>query len=158
MGKIIAGFPGVGKSYIKNNTDIYCHDSDSSVYSWKEKGVRNPDFPNNYIKHIKEVLNDWEGPDYMFVSTHAEVREALKSNGLPFTVVYPAISLKAEYMQRYIDRGSPKGFIDLMSANWEMFIKGLELEEAYNENVIKLEAGQTLFDVVLYDRIIGDKK
>jgi len=146
--KIISGFPGVGKSYVKENTNINCYDSDSSHYSWLEKGSRHPDFPSNYIKHIKEVLNEWDGPDYMFVSTHADVREALRKHNLEFTVVYPDISLKAEYIQRYIDRGSPETFVDLMSHNWEGFIKGLELEEELNPNKIVLKEGQTLWSIL----------
>ena len=47
--KIIAGFPGIGKSYVFNQRKYKCLDSDSSLFSWIEKGVRHPDFPNNYI-------------------------------------------------------------------------------------------------------------
>ena len=45
-------------------------DSDSSLFSWIEKGVRHPDFPDNYIKHIKETSGvkdievlSYENPD-----------------------------------------------------------------------------------------------
>lgn len=60
---VISAFPACGKSYkVKNyNGKPYTMlDSDSSNFSWikDELGnntkVRNPDFPSNYIQHIKK--------------------------------------------------------------------------------------------------------
>ena len=56
--RVISGFPGIGKSYLFNNgKNILIIDSDSSNFSWLEPGVRNPEFPHNYMKHIKIRLN-----------------------------------------------------------------------------------------------------
>ena len=61
---VISAFPGCGKSWCFNNLqDKYkMLDSDSSNFSWAygeegQKLGRNPDFPQNYISHIKENLN-----------------------------------------------------------------------------------------------------
>lgn len=82
--------PACGKTYLFNTRDdLTILDSDSSQFSWtqKEDGkVRNPDFPNNYIKHIKENIGR---VDFIFVSSHKEVREALDNAGIEFYLVYP---------------------------------------------------------------------
>ena len=116
--KIISAFPACGKTYAfeKLNENGYrILDSDSSKFSWmdvvdeayemKNRGkknykeryikVRNPEFPSNYIQHIKENIGK---ADYIFVSSHKEVRDALIENGIYFTLVYPDRSMKAEWV------------------------------------------------------------
>jgi len=108
---VISGFPGIGKShFFRKNKDKVVLDSDSSKFSWIEKGIRHPDFPNNYIKYIKENLA-YINPlgvgkaDIILVSSHKNVRDALVENDIPFTLVYPSRDIKEEYLQRYKDRG-----------------------------------------------------
>jgi len=131
--KIISGFPGVGKSECTKAHPEWL-DSDSSQYSWKrndageiEKGadgknLRHPDFPNNYINHIKSQIGK---VPVIFVSSHKDVRDALVANDIPFTLVYPARELSGEYSQRYEGRGSPKPFVDLIRNNWDNFLNEL---------------------------------
>lgn len=95
---IIAGFPGVGKSYLFNETDIKVTDSDSSKFDKK-------DFPNNYISHIQNKLD--EGYTVLS-STHDDVRKAFVENNMPFYLVYPDIRLKDEYIERYKKRGESR--------------------------------------------------
>ena len=57
MTRVISAFPGTGKSYFHRNSDSKVLDSDSSKFSWIEEGVRHPDFPNNYMTHIKENID-----------------------------------------------------------------------------------------------------
>jgi hypothetical protein len=129
--RIISAFPGTGKSYFYNENKSTTIDSDSSKFSWvkDEKGnntkERNPNFPQNYIKHIKENIGKY---DFIFVSSHKEVREALKDNCIFFYLVYPDVDRKEEFIKRYIDRGSSNGFVKLIKSNWEEWIKECEFE------------------------------
>lgn len=111
--KIYSVFPACGKTWLYKHQEDYglkILDSDSSQFNWlytdkDEWGepldgyrrVRNPDFPANYIKHIKENINK---ADVIFVSSHASVREALDKEGIDFTIVYPEQSCKAEWVGR----------------------------------------------------------
>lgn len=102
--RVFSVFPACGKTYIYENQEemgIKVLDSDSSNFSWiiNENGekVRNPDFPANYIKHIKENLNSC---DYIFVSTHEEVRDALIQENIPLTIVFPNLCCHAEWVGR----------------------------------------------------------
>lgn len=144
--KIISAFPGTGKSFYHNNNKETTLDSDSSNFSWiylNDHKIRNPEFPNNYINHIKENIGK---VDYIFVSSHKEVRQALKESSLFFYLVYPNINDKQIYIQRYINRNSPKPFIDLIENNWENWIN-----ECINETNcanLQLESNQTISDIL----------
>jgi hypothetical protein len=89
-------------------------DSDSSLFSKLSNGEKNPDFPNNYIQHIKSLINE---KDFIFVSSHKEVREALKANNIPFILIYPNKDLLSEYLIRYTERGNENSFIDFIRKN-----------------------------------------
>ena len=103
--KIYSIFPACGKTWLyehQEDYDLKILDSDSSEFSWiypdaLETKRRNPDFPNNYIKHIKENMGKY---DCIFVSSHASVREALDAADIEFTIVYPEQSCKAEWVGR----------------------------------------------------------
>ncbi len=124
--RIISAFPGTGKSFYYNENKETCLDSDSSEFSWVKADngnntkVRNPDFPQNYIEHIKENIGKYE---FIFVSSHAAVREALKANCIHYYLYYPKTYVKNEYLDRYKERGSPQGFIDLLDSKWEEWTK-----------------------------------
>lgn len=131
---VIAAFPGCGKSYTyKHEANKFngILDSDSSDFSWVKdaKGrnteQRNPDFPNNYIKHIKDNIGKVE---VIFVSSHKTVRDALRKEGIHYFLVYPNIFQKKDYIKRYIERGNKKGFINLLKAHWEEWINECDEE------------------------------
>ena len=130
--KIISAFPGVGKTYYHERNKEISIDSDSSHFSWVKDGKgnntkeRNPEFPNNYISHIKENIGNYK---YIFVSSHEGVRNALKENGIGYYMIYPAKSKKQEFIERYIQRGSPEGFVNLIKENWNSWIEKIEEEK-----------------------------
>lgn len=129
---IISAFPGTGKTYFYEkykNSDIKVLDSDSSNFSWiKDKNgnnttKRNPDFPQNYINHIKENIGK---ADIIFVSSHDIVRQSLYDNGIKYIVAYPDNDCKDEYLERYRNRGNTEEFINMMNKNWDKFINGMK--------------------------------
>lgn len=110
--KIISAFPGTGKSYYYKNHKDSCLDSDSSTFD-------KADFPANYIRHIEENIGKYE---FIFVSSHKVVRDALRENCLFFYLVYPEFNNKHTYLKRYKNRGSSEDFIKLLDRNWEKWI------------------------------------
>jgi len=122
--KIISAFPGIGKSVYHSKHKETTLDSDSSNFSWiiDENGnkVRNPEFPKNYIDHIKENIGKYE---FIFVSSHKEVREALFENCIFFYLVYPDDRRKDEFIERYKNRGNDEKFIELVSNKWDDWMK-----------------------------------
>lgn len=135
-GVIISGFPGIGKTHFSQNSNLSVSDSDSSHFP--KKG-----FPENYIEHIKS----WrEHTDYILVSSHKEVREALQKEGIHFKLVYPSRDQKQDYIKRYKERGSSDAFIKLIDMNFDNWINEMAVQR-FGEHVI-LKKGQYLSDVI----------
>lgn len=111
--------------------------------------VRNPEFPNNYIKHIKDNLGK---ADIILVSSHLSVRQAMQDAGIKFVTVYPSRECMHEWIGRMVSREDPKSFIDFQMRNWDLFHSTI-FDEPYGEDIIWLRHNQYLFDVI-YD-IIG---
>jgi hypothetical protein len=134
---VISAFPGCGKSHLfRNKGEKKILDSDSSTFDKSQ-------FPQNYIEHIKSNIG---GVDIILVSSHKEVRDALVNQGINFTLVYPNMDIKDEYIQRYIDRGNDGKFVDLLKQNWENWVG--ELDQQSGCEKIKLDSGQYLSDVI----------
>ena len=140
---IISGFPGIGKSYFAENSELLVKDSDSSKFSWKEKGVRDPDFPNNYIEHIKANVCLY---DVILISSHHEVRQALQQNMMEYVLIYPHRSCKQEYIDRYSKRGSPESFLKLLDEQWDTFIDQMFSDKTSRKYI--LTSGRFLSDII----------
>ena len=123
---IFSVFPGVGSSYLAKHSSYFklnILDLDSSSFSWNPPGVRNPDFPNNYIEEIKNKLGN---VDVILISSHSVVRNALKDNGMMYHLVYPHIKAKDLYMYRYENRGNDDNFINILWLHWEEWIEEMQ--------------------------------
>jgi len=133
---VISAFPACGKSYCYNNhQDKYIMlDSDSSEFSWVKDNEgnntkeRNPEFPQNYMKHIKDNIGK---VDIIFVSSHDVVRKALNDNGINTIIVYPNKKLKEEWIRRFRNRGNNDGFIEFISNNWDKLKQKLNKSDSY---------------------------
>ena len=147
--RIIAAFPGCGKSQCaKNHPELKILDSDSSKFSWININLekkRNFDFPNNYIKHIKNCIGKY---DIIFVSTHKVVREALEKENIPYILVCPKLSDKQEYLERYKNRGDSDSFIKTMDEPWEEWLN--EIHEIYGEKPFYISSGRYINDELEY--------
>jgi hypothetical protein len=131
---VVSGFPGVGKSYYVNQGEgsdympqRFAIDSDSSTFD-------KSNFPRNYIEHIKGNIGKVK---IIFVSSHKEVRDALVEAKIDFTLAYPYVNLKDEYIERYKQRGSDDGFINFISDNWDKFILDLIHQKGCKHLVLK---------------------
>lgn len=149
--RIYSIFPACGKTWLYEHQEDYnlkILDSDSSEFSWiRVNGIkeRNPDFPKNYIKHIKESIGKY---DCIFVSSHASVREALDKEGIGFTIVYPAQICKAEWIGRCFIRdkkGESGCGAEVMYNNWEQWIAEC-FETGISHNEIELQPNEYLSD------------
>jgi hypothetical protein len=146
---VISGFPGVGKTEYKNSQfdkGNMVLDSDSSYFSWFEdvdgNKERNPDFPNNYMRYIDHYIGT---ADVILVSSHQNVRDALVEKGIFFYLVYPEITNKDEYIQRYVDRGSDETFVNMLDQQWETFVNACETQVGCSRH--ELEPNEFLSDI-----------
>jgi hypothetical protein len=108
----------------KGYDDKVIIDSDSSLFSWlldddgNPTKVRDPEFPANYMAHIKNQIGK---VDFILVSSHIDVRKALNTAGLNWCYVFPRKSLMLEWVGRCWIRGSDKQFIDCLIKNWDQW-------------------------------------
>ena len=153
--EIFSVFPACGKTWLYEHQEDHCLkilDSDSSEFSWvRVNGVkeRNPEFPDNYIKHIKENIGKY---DCIFVSSHASVREALDKEGIDFTIVYPSQNCKAEWVGRCYAReknGESGCGAEMMYNNWEQWTTEC-FETGINHKEIVLYSNEHLSDCFDY--------
>lgn len=146
--KIIAAFPGLGKSYLYQNQSelgLSVLDSDSKSFSWLEFDVRNPNFPQNYIEHIKYNIGFF---NIICVSTHKAVRQALAREDINYYLAYPCPDTvdKNKYMEMLLARGSSLEFVEMIYNNWEAFIEDIECETFPTK--IAVPNGFTLTDII----------
>lgn len=137
MSTIICGFSGIGKSTTEQNNKIIqtskrILDFESSNYShFPRCGVRNIDFPKNYIDRLEKLIENNEA-DYYLLSCHEEVRNELKARGLKYIIVMPYRDkeCKNEYKKRWLKRGSDINFIIKMNKRWNEMIDSCVNDEA----------------------------
>lgn len=156
--KIISAYPCCGKSYVYNSinnifednlADIKILDSDSSKFSWIEKDgekYRNPNFIKDYISYIKENIGK---VDYIFVSSHKDVRKGLAENKIKFTLVVPKKNCLNEWIVRMYNREDSDSFINTQIENWDKWLQEIDNEKNTYNKLIKLNTHEYLSDVIL---------
>ena len=161
--KIFSVFPASGKTYAAKKLTEEGYkvlDLDSSEYSHKYYNfsvdgyevdrVKNPSFPQNYIKAIKDAIGEY---DFIFISTHREVREELEKNNIRYSLVYPNCSMKNEWVGRCYLKGD-KELCDKLANNWNQWNKELDNVTYNNAGCTNRVFLNSSFDTrYLYDAI-----
>ncbi len=124
------GFPGIGKSNIRS--DLIVLDVDSRLFEFKyatpddlhcsrtpEGTCPNPEYPQNYIRYIKEA-----DADIVLLNCHISLLDNLNPEDL--LLVYPSHALKEEYLQRYAERGDNETFLAFMRESFDDMISAIE--------------------------------
>lgn len=106
--------------------------------------TRNPEFPNNYIQHIKENIGK---VDFIFVSTHKQVLKAMEEAGIEFFIVYPERHLMHEYIGRCYCRPNNGFPIDVLIQNWNNWMDDME-EFSKHHVYFTLNYGEHISDYI----------
>ena len=113
--------------------------------------VRNPEFPNNYIAHIKENIGK---VDIILVSSHENVRKALQEGGIKYRLVYPSHLMKFEWIGRsWVRENTDKqGFTTkLLYAKWDEWIESCKNDQS---KAFMIDSNNCYLMDILYDVII----
>jgi hypothetical protein len=109
---IIAAFCGTGKTYI-------CQESAGRLIEFEcWKYSNSPGFPHSIVKRIISKCGTVDG---IFISTNPMVLNVLP-NKMDVILIYPDLSLKDEYISRFVSRGSSDDFISMLSKYWKQWI------------------------------------
>lgn len=148
--KIIAGFPGCGKSTaaIKLGTSKVI-DLESSDYHWiyDNDGNKklNPKWPENYVIEIIRLINN-NKTKYICISTHSSVLVLLTVLNIKFKIVMPYS--KEIYMNRYKLRGSSEEFISNMDKNWDSYIHDLSALYLSSKNISLMSTDKYISEII----------
>ena len=158
QGVIISGFGGVGKTMLakkyKNVIDlesspykyVYNHIEhvDYEKMKGKEGRIRNKNYPENYIKAIKEAVNNY---DIVCVRSNAdEDVDFYDTYGLQYIVCYPTKKAYKKYISRFKNRGNSKEWIEKNKKYYEIAYKRYK---NFKGERILLHDDQTLEDALL---------
>lgn len=160
---IVSAFSGCGKTTLgeKYNNVI---DLESSLYKYifdtnisraqieARKATprkRNPEYPQNYIKAIEDASKKY---DIVLTSCGPLIREEMEKRNMEYLLVYPDISCKEEYIQRYINRGNHIDFIKHLEENFEQWVKAFD--EDTNLKRIRIKSGENLEEVLIKNNLI----
>jgi hypothetical protein len=140
--RVYAAFCGTGKSHLCAKYPSII----SEVECWKYESQF---FPQNYVC---AVVDEMVKHSIVFVSTNPSVLLEFVDLNIEVILIYPDISLKEEYIQRFKDRGSSNDFISTLTTNWDKWITEL-MNLPYESHVLK--SGEYLNKVVVNECHIG---
>lgn len=168
---VIAGMAGVGKTTLaKKYSNVI--DLESSPYYWdydamgvdpseyeqykgRRNKIRNPDFPDNYIKAIEDNIGKYA---VMLVWLHFDnAIPHYKEKNIDYTLCYPDIDTLQLYEQRFRERGNLEEWINKVMKGSPATIARCEEEDGQK---IVLHGNETLEDrlVGLGYELVSDQK
>jgi hypothetical protein len=118
---VVCGFPGIGKTTSTKEYKNFWEmcDLDSSEFY----GLT--DWPLNYINKIKDLSEEGNEYEIIFISTHKEVRTALRLDSIPYCIALPNKFGKEKYIEYYRNKKSSNEFIEKISESWDILIDDL---------------------------------
>lgn len=133
--RVISAFPGVGKTkaveIVPNLIDL--------------------DLPGIPMGEYIDKINDHLSNDMrVLVPSWETLRVAMRDAGIIYTIVYPQRDLKADYMMRYIKRGSDEKFLNTLNNRWDAFIDSCSSDPVDDHLVLK-QSQAYLSDFFIYE-------
>ena len=126
----IWGFPGIGKSSVDSGLRIVDADCERFKFMVPENASphsranavtmpRNPAYPQNYWDYVCSV-----DADIVLLNCHISLLDTLDRDRL--LLVYPSVSLKEAYLQRYAQRGDNESYIHYMETAFNEIIEAVK--------------------------------
>jgi len=145
--KILASFPGVGKSHLATqHPELY----DIEQHEWPQLRQANPDktVAELAVMFADRVDSAIQKGYSVFIPAHNEVADELVRRGHEVIFVYPTRQCKDEYIRRMAMRGTHQ-IAQLFAQRWDELIDRA-LVRKYVKHVV-IGAGQYLSDIVTFD-------
>lgn len=157
-GIVIAGFAGIGKTYLakkyKNVIDLesspYKYDYsnirqiDIEKFKGKNGRIINKEFPLNYINAIKKAQKEYE---IVLVWIHPEeILPYYDKYDIDYYLCFPNKEAVCEYKDRFINRGNTQEYIDKVLSSFDK--RYIQFINNSHKKIILLP-GETLEDALL---------
>ncbi len=168
MGKIIAAFAGVGKSYVGQKYPNVL-DLESTYFKWLENGVAhlteeerkgrkdrvlNPLWPQNYIE---EILKQKDKYDIVLIQLshkrlkNEQIFEYFDKHKIDYYVARPNLTGWKCIEQRLRDRGNTEEFVGQVRDNFNVFIE--EFSKPKYKQII-IDDGKFLEDALIKNKLL----
>lgn len=123
-GRVVCCFPGCGRRYAIEHLKDICKvvSVDINEFKWlsgllAQFGLG---YPRNFANHIKQLRKTY---DIILLTTESEVRSILKTYDIPYDLVLPDISRKAEFIGRAYINHYNDDYLRSLANEWEQRIK-----------------------------------
>ena len=140
---VIAGFPGIGKSWFIETRAKGKRVVDLEPSPFKYDNDQSEHWPSNYLTAVHQAMAE---SDLVLIATYPEIITTLVAEGVDVIVVYPDSSQSAEYKKRYRVRGNHERVIEMLVKSFESNIENLVALDGCTHIVLK--SGQYLSDVI----------
>lgn len=157
---IVLGFPAVGKTHFTKKFESEFSISDADV----PLNSRDKNFNRKYVSFIKKMCRS--DINYIFTSVDGDLIDRIKSDDffkdVPKYIIYPSRELKADYIERFRDRGNNQEYVSYMSDNWDAIIDKIESETEDNRFIpfeLKskndyIELFMSIFDIKVAEKLL----
>ena len=143
--KIYSMYAGVGKNYAieKLKEDGY------SVYSIEKDLSFKDIYPNRSIDYPNDIIEKSKIYDVLFIPYFLGMdEECMKNKGIDYTIIYPNINLKREYIQRFKDMNFTPEQVKYLSDNYFNMNKDIKKSDCKK---IELKKGEYCLDYIKND-------
>ncbi len=134
---IIAGFAGIGKTYLANKyKNVIDLESSKFVYDYSNISIRdyeklkgtkeralNKEFPQNYIDAIKDSVKKY---DVVLIWLKLEMLPLYEENSIDYIICYPSEEAFKLYKDRYVQRGNNEEWIAHVIKAHKKYINALK--------------------------------
>lgn len=162
--KIFAVFGGLGKTTLAKKYPNLVSDIEVSGYRYiynniqdveKVKGlknrVKNPEYPNNYLRAIGQAMNK---KAVICVVLSAEILTKLERTGFQYEIFYPKKMMRDEILKRVRERGNIEVFQEKIKDILDRYEELEQLRAVLRpQKIWFLEGTKTLEDVILENHL-----
>lgn len=139
-GKIYCGYPGVGKSSVSGVSSGIIDLESSNFFV---DGERDPEWYKVYVNIVEDLVKQGFS---VFCPTHKALREELYKKGLDYTLIYPSIQIKEDWLERLKNRP----MTDKNTRAFEACVK------FFDENIMDLASDPGCSERIVIDSIDYD--
>ena len=149
---VISSFPACGTSPLCEN-----HNGDKYILLdlrfQRFKNDTNGNFPKNYVKCVERNIGK---VDFIFVSSHNEVRKLLKKKNIKHFLIYPGIEQKSLWVERMKSMGYDKTLIKNVNDNYDQLIFNMQSENSPLVYKYQLKSDEPRITPSLLDFLYSD--